>query len=281
MTLQVKMSIDTVRDFWNNRPCNIKHSTKPIGSKEYFAEVRSKKMFVEPHILGFADFSKYKGKRVLEVGCGIGTAAYYFCDAGVSEYVGIDLSFNSVVLCKQHLEYCYGGNEDENQEQIRSVFEWNIEEDLTALHPEYLNHFDLIYSFGVLHHTPNIEKCLGNIQKLLTFDGDFKLMLYAKNSWKNFMINGELDQPEAQFGCPIANTYTKEDVIELLISNGFYNVRIQQDHIFKYKVDLYVRGIYEEEDWFGVMSQKMKDILDKNLGWHLCIDCTPNKIYLV
>ena len=47
---------------------------------------------------------------------------------------------------------------------------------------------DLIYSFGVLHHTPNIEKAIANIYKLLADGGTFKLMLYAKNSWKYFKI---------------------------------------------------------------------------------------------
>ena len=43
-------SIDSVRKFWNDRPCNVQHSKKDIGTKEYFDEVEKKKFFVEPHI---------------------------------------------------------------------------------------------------------------------------------------------------------------------------------------------------------------------------------------
>ena len=50
------MSIKHVKEYWDNRPCNIKHSNKKIGSKEYFNEVSKRKYFVEPHILDFADF---------------------------------------------------------------------------------------------------------------------------------------------------------------------------------------------------------------------------------
>ena len=65
--------IKKVQEFWDDRPCNIRHSDKPIGTKEYFNEVEYKRYFVEPHSVVFADFPRWKGKRVLELGCGIGT----------------------------------------------------------------------------------------------------------------------------------------------------------------------------------------------------------------
>src|SRR5690348_5388762 len=49
-------TVDKVREYWNKRPCNLKHSDKPIGTKEYFDEVEIKKYRVEPHIPGFARF---------------------------------------------------------------------------------------------------------------------------------------------------------------------------------------------------------------------------------
>jgi len=58
--------ISSVRDYWNERPCNIKHSQSEIGTRIYFDEVEKRKYFVEPHIPDFADFKKWKGKKVLE-----------------------------------------------------------------------------------------------------------------------------------------------------------------------------------------------------------------------
>jgi hypothetical protein len=52
------VSIQDVRDYWNNRPCNIRHSTAEIGTQEYFDQVEARKYFVEPHIPGFAEFEK-------------------------------------------------------------------------------------------------------------------------------------------------------------------------------------------------------------------------------
>ena len=247
--------IKSVQSFWNDRPCNIKHSAKDVGTKEYFEEVTIRKYFVEPHILEFADFKKYNNNTVLEVGCGIGTAAQSFIENGAI-YTGIDLSDKSIEIAKNRMEIfnlkC-------------DIFQSNIEE-------LYMNkEFDLIYSFGVLHHTPNIEKAIKNIYNLLKPGGEFKLMLYAKNSLKYFEITEGDDQYEAQNGVPIANVYTNEEVMNLL--KDFTNINIIQTHIFPYKVELYKNYVYEKRDYFNYMSPKMFEFLEKKLGWHLCITC--------
>ena len=102
--------------------------------------------------------------------------------------------------------------------------------------------------------------------------GEFKMMLYAKNSWKYFEISEGLDQYEAQSGVPIANVYTKEDVANLL--TDFSNVTMRQAHIFPYKVEPYKNYIYEKKDYFATMSPELFDCLEKHLGWHMLISCT-------
>ena len=57
-------SISKVSDYWNSRPCNIRHSPKAVGTREYFDEVEARKYFVEHHIPGFADFERWRGKKV-------------------------------------------------------------------------------------------------------------------------------------------------------------------------------------------------------------------------
>jgi SAM-dependent methyltransferase len=247
---------DTVKKFWDTRPCNIRHSDKEVGTKEYFDEVTKRKYLVESHIKPFVDFDAYRGKDVLEVGCGIGTAAQSFIEYG-ARYTGIDVSPVSIELAKKRLDvYSLEGD----------VFEGDIQ---TLVIPNKT--FDLVYSFGVLHHVDDLESALKNIHTMLKPGGVFKLMMYASNSWKNMCIKHGLDQFEAQSGVPIANTYTKDEMRNNL--KDFMNIYIDQDHIFQWNIDEYKQHRYKKEPWFEAMPEHLIRALEKEYGWHLLITC--------
>ena len=250
------VTIEEVKKFWNDRPCNIKHSSKELGTLEYFDEVELKKFRAEPHILKFTEFPRWKNKKVLEIGCGLGTVGINFALNG-SDYTGVELSKESLEIAKKRFEV---------YNQSGKFYLGNAEE-LSSFVP--IETYDLIYSFGVIHHSPHPEKIVSQIKKYMNENSVLKIMLYAKDSWKNYMIDAGLDQPEAQYGCPIANTYTKQDVVELL--DEYEVLSIEQDHIFPYQVEPYKLGEYIKQPWFDVMPTEMFETLEKNLGWHLLI----------
>ena len=251
------VTIDQVRDYWNNRPCNLRHSQSPVGTKEYFEEVEARRYANEPHNYTFPEFDRWKGKRVLEIGCGIGTDAVNFARAGAN-YTGIDLSAESVKIAKQRFEV-FG--------LTGEIFEANAEELDNVFDPH--EKFDLIYSFGVIHHAPRPERVVAHLPGLLKDDGECRVMLYAKNSWKNMLIEANWDQPEAQDNCPQAVTYTKEEARELF--RAFDNVHVDQDFIFPWNIEHYVKYEYVKQPWFEAMPDELFKIMEKSLGWHLMI----------
>jgi SAM-dependent methyltransferase len=251
--------MEQVINYWNRQPCNIKHSSCEVGTREYFEEVEKRKYFVESHIPNFAEFSKWNGKKVLEIGCGIGTDAVNFAKHG-ADYTGIELSDVSLDITRKRFDL-FG---------LKGSF-YNIDaQDMDALSRVGAD-FDLIYSFGVIHHSPDPQKIIDNCFQLLKPDGTFKIMMYAEQSWKKIMIDSCLDQYEAQSNCPIAFTYTNDHIRTML--QQFRNVQIQQTHIFPYKISEYKQYKYVKEEWFECMPQDIFRALEQKLGWHLCITC--------
>jgi len=265
--------IDAVREFWNGRHCNIRHSPKPIGTREYFDEVEARKYFVEPHIPTFADFSRWKGRRVLEIGCGIGTAMIGFLRAG-AEVTAVDLSGESLALARRRAEV-YGLSSG-----VR-FFEADAERlsDSVPVQP-----YDLIYSFGVLHHTPHPIRAIDEIRKFVRPGSTFKLMMYHTLSWKVFWAvlrygRGRFwdwrriiaTYSEAQTGCPVTYTYTKRELRKILESRGFRVVDMFVDHIFPYRIPDYVEYRYRRVWYFAWMPQPLFRWLERHFGWHLCV----------
>jgi SAM-dependent methyltransferase len=270
------VQIARVRDYWNNRPCNIRHSTQPVGTKEYFDEVEARKYLVEPHIPAFADFEKWRGKKVLEIGCGIGTDTINFARHG-AQVTTVDLSDKSMALARQRAEV-FG-----LQDRIR--FCPGNAEELTTFVP--VEPYDLIYSFGVIHHTPHPDAVLEQLRQYSHPGTTLKIMVYYKWSWKvGWIIATEghgkfwkLDDlvarsSEAQTGCPITYTYSRASGKALLERHGFKVTDVAVDHIFPYRIPDYVQYRYVREPYFAWMPPAMFRALEKRAGWHLCLTAT-------
>lgn len=266
-------SIADVRDYWDTRPCNIRHSPKRVGSRGYFDEVEARKYFVEPHIPVFAEFERWRGKRVLEVGCGIGTDSINFARAG-AKLTAVDLSGESLHLAERRarvmgvadrIEFVQG-----NAEELTSVVSGEP--------------YDLIYSFGVVHHTPRPERALAEMRALAAPGTVLKLMVYHRRSWKVFWIavtqgrgrfwkTDELvaRHSEAQTGCPVTYTFSRSEGRELVEHSSFRVDELLVDHVFPYRVRDYAQYRYLKEPYFRWMPQPLFLSFEHQFGWHLLV----------
>ena len=248
-----------IKNYWNNQPCNLNHSKKKFLSIEYFNEVKKKRYFVEPHIPKFANFKNYKEKNVLEIGCGIGTDGVEFIKNGAN-YTGIELSKNSLDIFRERIKILKLSDKKSN------LIESNVES-LSVL-PKI--NYDLIYSYGVIHHTPNMKKAFNEIYKLANKKTLIKVMLYAKNSYKNFMLDITNYRYEAQKGCPVVYKIDRND-LEELIKNKFKIMELSQDFIFPYQIRPYKKNIYKKIKHLAYMPPKVFDRLSKKIGEHMLI----------
>jgi 2-polyprenyl-3-methyl-5-hydroxy-6-metoxy-1,4-benzoquinol methylase len=265
--------IESVKDFWDRRPCNIRHSPRPVGTREYFDEVEARKYFVEPHIPRFAQFERWCGKKVLEIGCGIGTDTINFARHG-AHVTAVELSEKSLEIAQKRAEV-YG-----LQDRIR--FCPGNAEELTTFVP--VEPYDLIYSFGVIHHTPNPERVVEQMCHYVQPGSTVKVMVYHRYSWKvlwilltygkgQFWRLAELvaRHSEAETGCPITYTFTRRAVRELLEHRGFRVTEMWVDHIFPYHIPDYVQYRYVRVWYFRWMPQPLFRWLERHFGWHLCV----------
>lgn len=271
VVIPIDQEVDRVKQFWNRRPCNIRHSKKEFLSKEYFDEVELKKYTIEPHIPKFADFERWKGKKVLEIGCGIGTDSINFVRNGAKLTV-IELSDESLRITKKRFEV-YG---------LSATFIQGNAENMSSLIQG--EKFDLIYSFGVIHHANHPDKIFDQLQKHASEGGELRIMLYSKISFKLFNLLMEKNirtmkdtdkviqyYSEAQEGCPVTHTYTFEQIENILDGKGWKIEKIWKDHIFRWKFPEYLDNKYVLDDWWNGVSEDEIKMYEKELGWHTLV----------
>jgi 2-polyprenyl-3-methyl-5-hydroxy-6-metoxy-1,4-benzoquinol methylase len=265
--------INKVSEYWNARPCNIRHSPKPVGTREYYDEVEARKYFVEYHIPQFAQFERWKGKKVLEIGCGIGTDTISFARAG-AQVTAVDLTEKSLEVARQRAKVF--GLED----RVRFI-QANAERLSDSVPVEK---YDLIYSFGVIHHTPHPGAVLDELRKYSGPDTTVKIMVYNRWSWKVLWVLfvygkcqfWKLDKliathSEAQTGCPVTYSYSRTSGRQWLADHGFETTEVMVDHIFPYRIPEYVKYEYKKVWYFRILPQAVFRALERALGWHLCL----------
>jgi ubiquinone/menaquinone biosynthesis C-methylase UbiE len=166
------------RDQWSADPCG-SHVARDLtfGTRSYFDRIEDYRYNVyATWMKGAIGFDSYSGKRLLEVGCGTGTDLLQFARGG-SRVVGVDLTPRSIEITRQRFRvYDLDG-------------EFAIGDAENLAFPD--NSFDVVYSFGVIHHTPDTRRAVSEFHRVLKPGGRAIVMLYNRASlyyWTSLML---------------------------------------------------------------------------------------------
>ena len=203
---------DEVRQFWDADPCGSRY----LEQRQDFEAHARARYAIEPYIADFADFKSSKGMKVLEVGVGMGSDYLEWLKAGANA-TGVDLSATSV-----------------EQARLRCKLA-GYDADLQVADAENLpfpdNSFDVVYSYGVMHHSPDTARCIREAWRVLRPGGQARIMIYHHPSVTGFLLwlrYGILQRKSLRqsvydhLESPGTKTYTREDA--LLLMQGFRDV---------------------------------------------------------
>jgi ubiquinone/menaquinone biosynthesis C-methylase UbiE len=159
---------EKVKSYWNQASCGTEFIKEAKHSLSYFEAIEDFRYSVEPEIFSFAQFSRFHKKTILEVGVGAGTDFTQWLRCGARAH-GIDLTLEAVANVNARLSL-YGLK----AESIQVGDAENL--------PHADNFFDLVYSWGVIHHSPDTPKCLSEIVRVTKPGGKIKIMIYNRHS---------------------------------------------------------------------------------------------------
>lgn len=194
------MSKEAVREFWNNHVHDWKVAKSPAGTLNFFLEIeeyRFKKLHYLPKVV---DFSAYKDKKILDVGCGTGNDLTRFAKGGAN-IVGIDLAAHSIELAENN----FAMRDLDGEFHVMDGEAMEFED----------NSFDMVYCHTVLHFTPDPQKMINEIARVLKPGGEAILMTVNRKSWLNVMhklMKVEIDHLDA----PVFYMYTIKEFEKML-----------------------------------------------------------------
>lgn len=162
---------ERVRSFWEADPCGSVHADAAEGTPEYYDAIERRRNELEPFLPDIADFAGARGHTLLEIGVGIGTDFIRFVRAG-AQATGVDLTEHAVALVRRRLDL------EELTADVRQA-------DAESL-PFPDGSFERVYSWGVLHHTPDTARAVDEAVRVLAPGGSLTLMLYHRHSWVTY-----------------------------------------------------------------------------------------------
>lgn len=246
--------LQRVRSFWEDHVNNEYYTQHDRSSPAYFQEIEQRRYKFHYHLPVLFDRIRAQGtegKRLLELGCGIGIDTLRLAKLGFEEVVGADLTETAIAIASERAE----------RESISNVR-------FTTANAENLDFedgsFDTVYSFGVIHHTADIGEAVAEIHRVLTPGGRAHIMIYHRRSLvaavhELFRLPYESPR-DLKDRCPVVLRHSKDEAERLF--SRFADIDIHADYPFTF-------GMRYISWMFPVTLQRR---LGRWIGWHLMIE---------
>jgi len=242
-------TVETVKDFWESHVNNEYYTDATRATDEYFREIEERRYATHYNLRDL--FAKLKGRKgkLLEVGCGIGVDSIQLAKCGF-DVTAVDLTESALQVAKEFAV----------RRDVSINFQLGNAEGLDF--PD--ESFNAVYSFGVLHHTPDIEKAVAEVHRVLEPGGTAYVMLYARYSIVNLVhrvFRLPYESPrDRNDHCPVVYTFSRRGVRKLF--GAYSKVSVEAAYPFTYG--------------FGPLTTKtpmwLRRPLGRAVGWHLMIE---------
>ena len=244
-----------VRDYWNRHIHDLEITRHPVGSPGFFADLDEYHFEKLHHLVRLVDFDGYRGKRVLEVGCGAGTDLVRFAKGG-AHVTGVDLSSSAIALARQNFS------------------QQGLEADLREADGERLPFpdasFDLVYAHGVVQYTADDRALVRECHRVLKSGGQAVFQVYNRISWLN-ALSKLMKVPLEHEDAPVLGRYSAAEFRALL--TDFKDVRIVEER-FPVKSRLHGgwKGLAFNTFFVGTFNALPRSLV-RRFGWHLLAFC--------
>ncbi len=248
-------NIDRVREYWNRHIHDLEITTHPVGSRGFFDDLDQYHFEKLHHLLRLVDFAGYRGRRVLEVGCGAGVDLARFAKGG-AEVVGVDLASSAIDLARANF----------GQQGLSGEFRVADGEAL----PFSESSFDFVFAHGVVQYTTNPQRLVDECRRVLKPGGEAVFQVYNRISWLNGLsklMKVGLEHDDA----PVLLKFSIAEFKTLV--SGFRDVRIVPE---RFPVRSRLHGGWKGAVYNGLFVGTFNALprsLVQRFGWHLLAFC--------
>jgi SAM-dependent methyltransferase len=244
-----------VRDYWDRHIHDLEITRHPVGSRGFFDDLDQYHFEKLHHLLRLVDFDGYRGRSVLEVGCGAGVDLARFAKGG-AEVTGVDLAPSAIELARANF----------SQQGLPGRFEVADGEHL----PFPDNTFDLVYAHGVVQYTANPRQLVEECRRVVKRGGQAVFQVYNRVSWLNGLsklMQVGLEHDDA----PVLLKFSIGEFHRLV--SGFSEVTIVPE---RFPVKSRLHGGWKGTLYNGVFVATFNVLprpLVRRFGWHLLAFC--------